>query len=164
MLSENSSFEIDNEVIIGRSDDNINNMISILRSIREHLEDKKDRSSAWKKFKSLKKEIAVFGYPYNKLKINDERFIDNIRCISEKRSDFLYDILSYASDEIIKLLKEKKYDMAYDFIDAIHSLPTTMLYENEVDTAEWKEIYIEPVRKKYGNKYFENTEKYCCKI
>ncbi|MCL2421503.1 MAG: hypothetical protein FWD03_06560 [Defluviitaleaceae bacterium] len=69
-------------------------------------------------------------------------------------------ILLYAVAEIKQLLKNKAYDEAYDIVDAIHALPEIFANDRANHLSEYWKIYIEPVRLKWGQKYFTEVSKY----
>ncbi len=61
--------------------------------------------------------------------------------------------------QLQQLLIQKKYQQAYDLVDAVHCLPN-IIVENEfqIPKSYWK-IYVKPYRKKWDKTFLKSQEK-----
>jgi len=63
--------------------------------------------------------------------------------------------LLHAFERLKTLLKNKLYEEAYDLVDAIHGLPELLLRQEIKHMRDFWNVYIEPMRRKWGDCYFQ---------
>lgn len=104
--------------------------------------------------KIVKNDAEMCEYLENALKMN------NIDVVTDNESEiFRYlPVISDSALEICNLLRDKKFDNAYDLIDAIHCLPEAIINKSQWSPKEFWEIYIHPYREKWDNNFLSRKE------
>ena len=146
--------------VIIRSDIKNPHNINLLELISKYcLLLKEDKSTKFDIFKSeiyniINKHDEINELIENALKIYEVTPItDNLNEIYRYLS-----VISYTALEICMQLRQKKFDKAYDLVDAIHCLPEALISKKQWDPKLYWKMYIRPYKEKWDNQFLKNYD------
>lgn len=97
--------------------------------------------------------IGLYTYSINAERVKNA-FTNNFAEINK-----YIPLISNVITEICMLLKENKFERAYDLIDSIHCLPEALLHKRKWNPRSFWNNYIKPYRLKWNNNFLVQEEK-----
>ncbi len=145
MIDDNDLYDISYVLMVIRMDVNHENNIMILDQIHQVL--KKGCDKTYTDNIIRKKLVTVVDS-------SDLRYEFAFTYNYYVHRDFLYDekiyaLLTNCIEHVLDLLKNRKNEQAYDFVDAIHELPEILVYHHYRLPRGFDKVYIKPYEKKW---------------
>lgn len=154
MISKFDLYDLSAALILIRSEikhnTNINvlkNIVKVLYCVDQPYEDNQIRKSI-AAVENLNRDKWYFVF-------HDNVYM-NYRLLKNKH---IYIILSTACEELIQLLKDKKYERAYDLVDCIHCLPDIIADNNFTITKSYWKTNLHCYRKNWNNNFLKIEQK-----
>lgn len=86
--------------------------------------------------------------------------IEDNRTLTPKQEKIYTYIMEYALGLIYDQIMKTQYEYAYDIVDCIHAFPDVFIKADKKTLKRYWKIYIEPIRKKWDGRLFDEVCQY----